>query len=194
MNDSVNNAQNAADAVAPQPVLTTERLTLRPFQSQDEMVVQELLQCKEIAAYTRSIEHPYPEGAAKLWMEKHPELWQSGKAVIFAICVTANDQLVGAVGLEINQQDENAELGYWIGQPHWGHGYCTEAAAKVVEFGFQHFGLHKIHAHHMKRNPASGRVLQKIGMQREGELRGHIKKWGVFEDVVFYGSLNPGKR
>ncbi|MGI9516621.1 MAG: GNAT family N-acetyltransferase, partial [Pirellulaceae bacterium] len=166
------------------------RLLLRPFTQADAPVVQELLQCREIAAHTRSIEHPYPEGGAEKWISQHEEFWNEGKASVFAICEKPNiDVPVGAIGLELNSSDENAELGYWVGQPYWGRGFCTEAAEVVVRFGFDHFGLHKIHAHHMTRNPASGRVLKKIGMHLEGQLRGHIKKWGKFEDVAFYGLL-----
>ena len=174
-----------------QPQLETARLLLRPFTTNDAPIVQELLQCREIAAYTRSIEHPYPAGGAEKWIGEHKELWNEGKAAVFAICEKVNpDSPVGAVGLQINSADENAELGYWIGQPWWGRGFCTEAAEATMRYGFAHFGLHKIHAHHMTRNPASGRVLEKIGMRQEGQLRGHIKKWGQFEDVVFYGLLS----
>ncbi len=181
------NLSQNEDEIAPQPELETDRLVLRAFKSSDEACVQELLQCKEIAANTRSIEHPYPDGAAKLWIEKQPQLWNEGKSAVFAICLKDSGELVGAAGLEINQPDENAELGYWIGKTYWHQGYCTEAASQVMSFGFDELGLHKIHANHLKRNPASGRVLQKIGMLYEGELRGHMKKWGVFEDVVVYG-------
>ena len=66
----------------------------------------------------------------------------------------------------------------------WGQGYATEAARAVVAFGFEELGLNRIYAHHMVRNPASGRVLAKIGMEPEGLLRQRVKKWGLFEDVV----------
>jgi RimJ/RimL family protein N-acetyltransferase len=58
-----------------------------------------------------------------------------------------------------------------------------------VTYGFETLALHRIHAYHMTRNPASGRVMQKIGMRYEGCLRQHICKWGVFEDAAVYGIL-----
>jgi RimJ/RimL family protein N-acetyltransferase len=116
-------------------------------------------------------------------------LWRSGKSAVFAICLKAGGTLLGAIGLEINSQDHNAELGYWIGKPYWSQGYCTESARAVLEFGFTQLGLHKIHAHYMTRNPASGRILEKIGMRREGLFRQHVRKWGVFEDIACYGIL-----
>ena len=82
-----------------------------------------------------------------------------------------------------------AELGYWIGKPYWGQGYCTEAARATLDFGFEQLGLNRIFAHHFARNPASGRVMQKIGMTREGRLRQHVKKWDAFEDLELYGIL-----
>jgi len=186
--DEAENALVSPGVAVPQPTLHTERLELRPFYDTDADTVQHLLQCKEIAAFTRSIDHPYPDGAAKVWIGEHSANWKNGISAVFAICLKESPQSVmGAIGLELNSQDENAELGYWMGQPFWGHRYCTEAARKIVDFGFDHFGLKKIHAHHVARNPASGRVLQKIGMKKEGYLESHIKKWGVFEDVVFYG-------
>jgi [ribosomal protein S5]-alanine N-acetyltransferase len=54
----------------------------------------------------------------------------------------------------------------------------------LVRYGFEHLNLNRIHAHHMVRNRASGRVLQKVGMKQEGVLRQRVRKWGVFEDVV----------
>jgi RimJ/RimL family protein N-acetyltransferase len=93
------------------------------------------------------------------------------------------------VGLRIEQEDDRAELGYWIGKPYWGHGYCTEAARAVIGFGFEQCQLNRIHASCFSRNPASGRVLQKIGMTHEGRLRCHAKKWDAFEDIEMYAIL-----
>ncbi len=181
----------AESAGCPQPVLRTSNLVLRPFNTQgDPEMVQQILQCREIAANTRTIPHPYPEGAALKWIETHAETWQHGKGVVYAICQSGNPEIpVGAVGLLVDEAHEHAELGYWIAESAWGQGICTEAAARMLDFGFHHMGLHRIHAHHLGRNPASGRVMEKIGMQREGTLRHHVKKWGVFEDAICYGVL-----
>ena len=83
----------------------------------------------------------------------------------------------------------HGELGYWLGVPFWNQGYCTEAALAVVQYGFEVLRLHRIYASHMIRNPASGRIMQKIGMTYEGCQRQHVQKWGVFEDLATYGIL-----
>ena len=171
------------------PALSTGRLELRPFQETDEEAVFNICSVKEIAANTRTIPHPYPRAQAAHWIKQHLELWSEGKAAVFAVCLRETGQLVGAVGLEINEKDQNAELGYWVDKNFWGQGICTEAAAEVVKFGFERLSLHKIHSHFMKSNPASGKVMEKIGMKREGVLPGHIRKWGVFHDIVLYGLL-----
>lgn len=176
------------------PTLETKRLLLRPFFPSDAEVQQILANDREIAANTRTIEFPYPEGAALKWIEQHADMWKNGKSAIFAICLKSTGELTGAIGLEISEQDQNAELGYWIGRDYWGQGICSEAAREVVRFGFETLAVNKIHAHHMTRNPASGRVMEKIGMKKEGLLRSHIRKWGVFEDVAFYGILRTDER
>ena len=94
------------------------------------------------------------------------------------------------IGLsDIEQQHSRAEMGYWIAIKFWNRGFATEAARAVLDYSFSDLDLQRIFAHHFKRNPASGKVLEKIGMQKEGVLRSHIKKWGKFEDLVVYGIL-----
>jgi RimJ/RimL family protein N-acetyltransferase len=91
----------------------------------------------------------------------------------------------------INAAERHAEMGYWVGAPYWSQGYGAEAAAAVVRYGFEALDLHRIHANHYTRNPASGRIMQKIGMQHEGRMREHALHWGQFEDIELYGLLRP---
>jgi ribosomal-protein-alanine N-acetyltransferase len=171
------------------PTLFTERLVLRPFTLADAPDVQRLAGAREVAEMTANIPHPYEDGMAEEWISTHQERFERGEALTLAITRRSDGALVGAIGLVMRAQDARAELGYWIGVPYWGQGYCTEAARALVEYAFEHLGLHRIHATHLKRNPASGRVMQKIGMACEGCLREHLQKWGVFEDMVQYGLL-----
>ncbi len=173
-----------------QPVLETPRLLLRAFTLGDAPVVQQLAGDRAIADTTLNIPHPYEDGMAEAWISTHEEMREQDLSVTFAIVRRADDVLVGAVGLTVHRAGYRAELGYWIGRPYWNHGYGTEAARVVVGFGFGQLGLHRICAHHLARNPASGRIMQKIGMTREGTLRGYVRKWDTFEDVVVYGMLS----
>jgi RimJ/RimL family protein N-acetyltransferase len=171
------------------PTLETERLILRPFALEDAPRVQLLAGDREVASTTLRIPHPYTAVLAEEWIATHPKLMAEGKAIPLAIVLAASRELIGAIGLEIQTDHQRAELGYWVGTPYWGKGYCTEAARVMVRYGFDELGLNRVVAHYLARNPASGRVLEKIGMKREGLLRKHIKKWGTFEDLVAFGVL-----
>jgi len=172
-----------------QPTLLSERLLLRPFDARDADAVQSLAGEWAIADTTLNIPHPYPDGAAEEWIATHAEAFARGKQAIFAITLRDGFALIGAMGLGIKPVFQRAELGYWISREHWGNGYCTEAARRVLLYGFEDLGLHRIHAVHFSRNPASGRVMQKIGMRKEGVQREHVIKWGRYEDLVLYAIL-----
>lgn len=171
------------------PTITTERLVLRPFRLDDAPEVQRLAGAREIADTTLNIPHPYPDGVAEKWINTHHEEYEKSGSVVWAVTLNNSEQLIGAIGLTTNREFDRAELGYWISQPFWGRGYCTEAAKAALGYGFGQAGLNRIFANHLTRNPASGKVMQKIGMKKEGEMRQHIKKWDKCEDIIYYGIL-----
>ena len=171
------------------PVLETPRLLLRPFALSDAQSVQALAGDAAIADTTLRIPHPYEDGMAEEWIGTHERLFESGEQANFAITRKTNRELVGAIGLVIEGGADRAELGYWVGKPGWGQGYCSEAGRAVLAFGFETLHLQRIHACFFPRNPASGRVLEKLGMIREGVLRRHVKKNGLYEDIVVCGIL-----
>jgi ribosomal-protein-alanine N-acetyltransferase len=162
--------------------LATERLILRPFTLADAPAVQQLAGAREVALNTLMIPHPYPDGAAEEWISKPRE-----NVVNFAITIREEGALAGAIGLVLDRANERAEIGYWIAVPYWNRGYATEAGRAVVRHGFEVLGVNRIYAEHFSRNPASGRVMQKLGMRHEGSLRQHIVKWGERIDVEVYG-------
>jgi ribosomal-protein-alanine N-acetyltransferase len=177
------------------PVLETERLLLRPFTMADAPEVQRLAGDRDIASTTFYIPHPYEDGMAEEWITAYQKRFDRGEQVRFAITNRKGRHLIGAIDLwAINEQHERAEIGYWIGKPYWNQGYCTEAADAVIKYGFEILRLNRIYATHINRNPASGRVMQKIGMKHEGHLRQHAKKWGNYEDIETYGILRSEYR
>ena len=171
------------------PTIHTDRLLLRPFTLEDASRVQKLAGEKDIASTTLNIPHPYEDGMAQEWIGTHQDRYDKGESVVFAIVLNDHSTLIGAIGLEISKDHDRAELGYWIGKPYWNKGYCTEAARALIQYGFDVLGLVRIHASHFGRNPASGRVMQNIGMIHEGSLRRHINKRGKLEDLEVYGIL-----
>jgi ribosomal-protein-alanine N-acetyltransferase len=173
---------------APQE-LRTARLLLRSFTHEDVPSIARLAGDRQIAATTVRIPHPYTEEDARTFLADAGEDFRGGRAVVFAISIALNGELCGATGLHIGEAHKHAELGYWIGVPFWGRGYATEAASAAVSFGFESLGLNRIFAQCFTENAASRRVLEKIGMWREGRLRQHVLKWGEFIDVENYGLL-----
>jgi len=171
------------------PTIKTEHLILRPLVLSDASEVQRLAGDRDIASTIVNIPHPYEDGMAEEWISSHQERFDRGKLVNFAITRRVKGVLIGCVDLTIAKSFERAELGYWIGKPYWNQGYCTEAAQAVLKHAFKVLGLNRIYATYFTRNPASGRVMQKIGMKYEGCLRQHVKKWGRFEDLKSYGIL-----
>jgi RimJ/RimL family protein N-acetyltransferase len=174
---------------APFPTLSTARLTLRGFTLADARDVQRLAGERAIAETTLLIPHPYPDGAAESWISTHAEAWEQRRAVAFAITDRANGALLGAIGLGIEPAHAAAELGYWIAVPAWGRGYATEAARAVVDFGFRELHLNRVHARYFTRNPASGRVLAKVGFRPEGLSPQAVRRFERFEDIAFCGVL-----
>jgi RimJ/RimL family protein N-acetyltransferase len=170
-----------------QPSLTTPRLALRPFHLTDAVQVQRLAGEREIAVTTLRIPHPYLDGMAEEWINSLASRYEKGEVVAFAITRSEDGTLLGAIGLEILRKHERAELGYWIGKPYWGNGYCTEAARAVVNYAFETLRLNRVEAWHFANNEASGRVMRNIGMKYEGRQVQKIKKWGRFEDIIVYG-------
>lgn len=171
------------------PSIQTDRLLLRGFTTDDAADVRILAGAPEIARTTLNIPHPYEVGMAESWIQSHQRAYAEGAGIIFAICKQGKGQLLGAIGLTIQSVYRRAELGYWIALDSWGKGYATEAARAVVNFGFVKLKLNKIYATHMRQNTASGRIMQKIGMQQEGLLRQHVQKDGNYIDLVLYSIL-----
>ncbi len=158
-------------------------LLLRRFCRNDAPALVPLVGDFAIADMTSRIPHPYGEEDAAAFLSM---LEASPQRPVAAVTLP-DGTLVGAVSLDLEPAHDRGELGYWIGRPFWGRGYATIAGAAMLDIGFNNLGLHRINAHHYTRNPASGRVLEKIGMVREGLLRGHMKKCGRYEDCVAYG-------
>jgi [ribosomal protein S5]-alanine N-acetyltransferase len=173
-----------------QDAIYTERLILRPFTLTDSPQVKVLAGDRQIYETTLFIPYPYEDGMAESWISTHQAGFYEGREVVFAICL-ASGALIGAISLNKTGFFNAAELGYWIAVPHWNRGYCTEAAKAVVEYGFKCLRYHKVSARHFVGNPSSGRVMQKVGMRREGLLQDDVMKDGKYLSVELYGIVNP---
>jgi RimJ/RimL family protein N-acetyltransferase len=179
----------AAASRPEQPVLKTRRLLLRPFTTGDGPEVRRLAGDRAIADNTLNIPHPYEEGMAEDWIATHRDDYRRGTGVVFALTLRSDGSLVGAISLMDISAGHRAELGYWIGRPFWGRGYCTEAARAVLDYAFGELGLERVHASYFQGNESSGRVMRKLGMSYEGCRRRHVRKGRRLIDLELYGIL-----
>ncbi len=107
----------------------------------------------------------------------------------FAI-ILKSGKLIGACGIDdIKLRTKKGELGYCLNRDHWGKGYATETAGSLLDFGFKKLELHRIYAKCDTRNKQSAKVLEKIGMEREGRLREHKIIDGDWRDSYVYSIL-----
>jgi len=174
---------------APLITLQSERLTLRPLTVDDTEAIATLAGHPDVAASTLNIPHPYPRVTAVAFITSARRRMTDGTAYVFAINRRGTERLIGCVGLTVDKTHAHGEIGYWLGVPYWGHGYTTEAARCVMAFGFDKLHLHRVYAGCFADNLASRRVLEKIGMQYEGTLRGHYRQGDQWKDRACYGLL-----
>ncbi len=177
------------DDFAPPPIrLQTERLILRLVDWGDVPEIQREMNDPEIARYTMTVPYPYMPGEAAKWMRRCMRLLRDGSAQCFALERRDTGEMVGTMGYRIDTQHKRAELGYIMWKPHRGKGYATEAATRLIDYGFEELKLEKIFAAWFSVNPASGRVLQKAGMTDEGVQRSQfLKKSGDRLDSCWVG-------
>lgn len=171
--------------------ILTDRLYLRLFEKSDAESVQALCNNFNIYKSTLYLPYPYSLNNALVWMENHKENFDEDRSYEFAITDRLSGDLYGAISLSNNQKFNNGEMAYWIGEEYWGKGYGTEAAKAIVEFAFEEKKLHKVFARYFKSNIASGRIMQKVGMVQEGLLKDQVVKDGRYEDLFYYGLINP---
>jgi ribosomal-protein-alanine N-acetyltransferase len=98
--------------------------------------------------------------------------------------------LIGMAGaVKLSRETSEYELYYHLGRPWWGHGYATEAASAVVDRIFSMPQLYRMSAEVVAENAPSVHVLEKLGMKREGRLRGKFFRDGVYRDLYVYSML-----
>ncbi len=148
------------------PRLETERLLLRPPEFRDVPAITTWIGDWDVAKNLASVPHPYREDDAREFVALTAEKFAKGEGYCFAVTRKQDGVFMGNCGLHL--KDGQFELGYWLGKPFWQQGYATEAAKKVVSFAFHDLKAVSIWAGWYHDNPASGRVLHKLGCRHDG--------------------------
>ena len=170
--------------------LETPRLILRDFVTEDW---QRVLEYQSDPLYLRYYDwtERTPEAVREFvgWFLKHQEQQPRIKFQL-AVVLKTNDQLIGNCGIRMEKAGAfQADIGYELDPKHWNHGYATEAAHAVVDFGFTTFGLHRVWSWCVADNIASAHVLDKLGMRLEGHLRENEYYRGRWWDTLMYAIL-----
>lgn len=168
------------------PILESERLILNKLEHTDIPKIVVYAGNPNITRYTLNIPHPYYVEDAIYWINSAVQGFKTKSQYTFAIRLKSTREFIGGIGLILNKRHNRATLGYWVAEPFWNYGYVTEATKVVLAFGFKTLKLNKILATYLKENPASGKVMVKNGMIKEGELKDHYKKDSLYQSVIQY--------
>jgi RimJ/RimL family protein N-acetyltransferase len=151
----------------------TRRLWLRWPRLQDAPAVARLAADKDIAEMTGVVPYPYPKGEAEKFIFEARKNNAMGTMLSFAIVSrTKPDQFIGRIGSRLLPDGPGGllrcSLGYWLGRPHWGEGFATEAAHGLIDAVFSYTDMQQIEASTRVINPVSRRVIEKCGFQFMG--------------------------
>jgi [ribosomal protein S5]-alanine N-acetyltransferase len=172
--------------------IETDRLILRDFVKEDwERVMEYQTDPLYLRYYEWTAADRTPESVQEFvgWFIEHQT---QNPRIRFQLAVTlkSKDLLIGNCGVRMDKEDAvEADIGYELDPKFWYHGYATEAAHAIVDFGFSHFGVHRIWANCVADNTGSAHVLEKLGMKLEGRLREKEFYKGKWWDTLMYGIL-----
>jgi RimJ/RimL family protein N-acetyltransferase len=174
---------------APEPI-EAERVRVRLLSESD---LPALFEVNSDEAVTSLL--PYATWAspadADAWFKRMAGLQDTGLALQLVVADKASDKAIGTCLLfRLEEGSRRAELGYVLGRAHWGRGLMQEALAALLARAFGAMALRRLEAEVDVRNPASARLLQRLGFTREGLLRQRWVTKGEAKDVEIYGLLD----
>ncbi len=174
--------------------IETERLVLRDLEDRDREVIPDLINDLEVTKYLAVVPHPYTRSDADWFVNKTQEDRKKVPRTNYELGIELKETgtLVGVIGLtSISELDQKATLGYWLGKQNWRKGIMTEAARRIVAYGFEDLGLQRIEVSASTLNEGSNAVIRKVGFEFEGIAKRYhrAKSTGKFHDAKTYGLL-----
>ena len=171
------------------PTLETERLLLRPMRVCDTEDMYAYAKDPEVTQYLLWRPHASP-AYTRSYLEYLAGRYRLGEHYEWGMIHKESGRMIGTCGFAaIDCQHNCGELGYVLNPAYRGQGLGTEAAERVLAFGFAELGLHRIEARYMVENTASARVMEKLGMRFEGVARSSLLVKGTYRDIGKYAIL-----
>jgi ribosomal-protein-alanine N-acetyltransferase len=168
--------------------IPSERLVLRRFNYEDIPYLIEIASHPSVTEEIAELEAT-DEGARKyISLRNSFQPFEENQVFDLAIERLKDEKVIGLVTV-IRKHHQKVEIGYALGIEHRGQGYATEAAKALIEYCFSEIKLHRVQAIASSGNPASWRVVERLGMKREGQLREANIKNGKWCDLLYYGIL-----
>ena len=156
------------------PTLRTKRLTLRKMMPSDTEDMFDYASRSEVTTFLLWSPHP-DRSYTRQYLRYIKKRYASGEFFDWAVVENESGRMIGTCGFtRFDPSNNSAEIGYVLNPDFHGRGYGTEAAGRVLEYGFEELSLHRIEARFMKGNEASLHVMEKLGMTFEGYRRDGI--------------------
>ncbi len=172
------------------PVLSGPRIILRQLRQSDAEALVTQANDKEIAHFIPHFPYPYTLINARSWINKTLRLIKKDTEYHFCVCNSQTKDMMGMIGLRnINRNDLNVELGYWIGRQYRKCGYGSEAISVILSYIFSDINFRRVYAIVSQQNKASVKVLEKTGFVREAIWRKASRVGQKWFDVLSYGIL-----
>ncbi len=171
------------------PQISTPRLLMRALENHQAKTLCTLANGPKIADNTASIPSPYTLETAQDFIEGMQAKFRSDGVLSLGVHVRDTGELIGIASLRINAKHHYGHLGGWAAADARNLGYATEAATALMDYGFAELGLHRVGSQCFSRNKESARVMEKIGLQYEGCMRGAFLKNGVHEDMLVFATV-----
>lgn len=176
------------------PDIVTPRLLLRRMTMADAQDMYAYSSDPEVARHVLWDTHR-SVGESRAYLRYILRQYRLNEPSSWGIELRETGHLIGTIGfMWWNRENRSAEVGYSLARAQWNQGLMSEALREVILFGFEEMQLHRVEAQHETTNPASGRVMQKVGMREEGILRGRLYNKGKFVDVALYAILRGDPR
>jgi ribosomal-protein-alanine N-acetyltransferase len=171
------------------PTLESSRLTLRRMLAKDYLDMYEYASNPIVSQYLLWNPHDSPSFTKKYLKQMQRE-YEAGHFYDWALERKSDGKMIGTCGFTVFSERHNfVELGYVLNPSCWNMGYTTEAVSRVIAFSFEELDVERIEARHMDGNWASGKVMMKCGMQKEGVLRNAVRKNDFYKTVYLYSIL-----